>query len=344
MADEMVLEQTPNQGPAERAPMLSVEGLGVRFATDVGWVRVVDDVSFTVAPKETVGLVGESGSGKSVTSLAIMGLLPKRQSRVDGRIDFGGTDLLALPKRELEDVRGRRLSMIFQEPMTSLNPAFTIGDQIGTVCRRHLGMDRRAAKRRAAEMLDRVGIPNAEQRVDDYPHQFSGGMRQRAMIALALSCEPSMLIADEPTTALDVTIQAQILDLIREQADQNDMSVLFITHDLGVVADICDRVVVMYAGQVVESGTAEEVFLEPQHPYAEGLLRAMPSVEGSNHELAIIPGSVPPPTEFPVGCRFAGRCAYAQPQCDEPVPLTAVGSKRMVRCARHAELDLEGAK
>ncbi|MDY7100621.1 MAG: ABC transporter ATP-binding protein [Actinomycetota bacterium] len=344
-AAEGVHTSTSAAGPSGAAgdPVLSVEGLGVEFSSDRGWLRVVDDVTFRVGRGETVGLVGESGSGKSVTSLAVMGLLPQRSSRTSGTIGFGGVDLRSLSRRELEDRRGREVSMIFQEPMTSLNPAFTIGDQISTAVRRHFGGSRREAKGRALEMLESVGIPNPRQRLDEYPHQFSGGMRQRAMIALALSCRPKLLIADEPTTALDVTIQAQILDLIRESAADNDMSVLFITHDLGVVADICDRVVVMYAGQVVEEGTAEEVFLAPRHPYGEGLLRAMPSVEGANHELAVIPGTVPPPWQFPDGCRFAERCGYAEPACAEPVPLERLGDGRAVRCRRHNELTLEGA-
>lgn len=323
--------------------LLTVENLGVSFASDRGWLNVVDDVSFEVRPRETLGLVGESGSGKSVTSLAVMGLLPKRQSQITGRVELDGVDLTTLSRTEMERIRGLELAMIFQEPMTSLNPAFSIGDQIGTVCRRHLGLNRKEARERAIEMLDRVGIPDPAQRVREYPHQFSGGMRQRAMIALALSCNPKLLIADEPTTALDVTIQAQILDLIREQADENNMSVLFITHDLGVVADICDRIVVMYAGQVAESGTAEQVFCDPEHPYTEGLLAAMPNIEGPLHELAVIPGTVPPPWLFPEGCRFVNRCAYEQPQCHEPVPIEHIGGGRVVRCCRHHDLDLRGA-
>ncbi|MCO8126427.1 ABC transporter ATP-binding protein [Acidimicrobiia bacterium EGI L10123] len=327
----------------EASPVLAIDGLGVEFASEHGWLRVLDEVSFAVGPRETVGLVGESGSGKSVTSLSVLGLLPRRSSRVVGDIRLRGRELGGLSTAELEDVRGREIAMIFQEPMTSLNPAFTIGDQIVAVVRRHLGWTKKQARAHAIEMLGHVGIPNPRQRVSEYPHQFSGGMRQRAMIALALSCRPRLLIADEPTTALDVTIQAQILDLIREMAEENDMSVLFVTHDLGVVADICDRVVVMYAGQVVEEGTAEEVFCTPRHPYTEGLLRAMPDVEDHVRELVPIPGTVPPPWEFPAGCRFADRCSYAQDRCRQPVALTELGPRRAVRCHRFDELDLEGA-
>jgi oligopeptide/dipeptide ABC transporter ATP-binding protein len=326
-------------------PLLSVEGLSVEFASDRGWLQVLDQVTFEVGRSQTVGLVGESGSGKSVTSLAVMGLLPKVGSRLSaGRIVFDGVDLATLTKREMEDRRGEELAMIFQEPMSSLNPAFTIGDQISTVVRRHRGWSKGKARERAKEMLDLVGIPHASARLNDYPHQFSGGMRQRVMIALALSCQPRLLIADEPTTALDVTIQAQILDLIRDAARELDMSVLFITHDLGVVADICDRVVVMYAGQVAEEGHVDDLYLSPRHPYTEGLLSAMPSVEGGKGELSVIPGTVPPPWELPSGCRFSSRCAYAVPACSDPVALEETADGRRVRCIRSHELQLEGAQ
>src|SRR5829696_9090004 len=262
-----------------RDPILTVDNLSVDFLTENGWATVVQDVSFQVGAGETVGIVGESGSGKTVTSMAVMGLIPQPPGRIpSGSIKLEGVDLLTLSKKHLEDVRGDRMSMIFQEPMTSLNPAYTVGDQIAETMRRHLGLSRKDARKRAVDMLSRVHIPNATRRAKSYPHEFSGGMRQRVMIAMALCCEPTLLIADEPTTALDVTVQAQVLALIREiQADMG-MSILFITHDLGVVADVCDRVVVMYAGQVVEHAPADELFHTPSHPYTDGLLKSMPAM------------------------------------------------------------------
>lgn len=272
-------------------PLLSVDGLGVEFATATGWTPVLQDVSFDVAAGQLVGLVGESGSGKSVTCSSVLRLLPPRQSRtVAGRIRFQGRDLLTMPSRELEAVRGNDIAMIFQEPMTSLNPVFTVGDQIAEVVRRHRRVNRKAATARAVEVLDLVGIPDAARRIRQYPHEFSGGMRQRVMIAMALACEPKLLIADEPTTALDVTIQAQVLDLIREMAGRFGMGVLFVTHDLGVVADLCTEVVVMYAGQVVERAGTEPLYATPRHPYTAGLLRSVPDV-GGRSELHTIAGS-----------------------------------------------------
>ncbi len=324
------------------APLLLVEGLQVEFVTDHGWVTVVDDVGFTVERGETVGLVGESGSGKTVTSLAVMGLIPTPPGRVSrGRVELDGTELTALAVRELEDVRGDDVSMVFQEPMTSLNPAFTVGDQIAETVRRHRSVNRRAAKARAVEVLDAVGIPNAGSRARSYPHELSGGMRQRAMIAMALSCEPKLLIADEPTTALDVTIQAQVLDLFRSLRDDLGLAVLFVTHDLGVVADICDRVVVMYAGQVVEEAPVDDLYGRPRHPYTEGLLRAMPQIGGRGERLEVIPGRTPLPWAMPEGCRFHPRCPYAEDRCRQgEVELRTVARAHTSRCVRFHELEL----
>ncbi|MBD8053815.1 ABC transporter ATP-binding protein [Rhodococcus ruber] len=323
-------------------PLLSVDGLGVEFATASGWTPVLQDVSFDVAAGQLVGLVGESGSGKSVTCSSVLRLLPPRQSRtVAGSIRFQGRDLLTMPPRELEAVRGNDIAMIFQEPMTSLNPVFTVGDQIAEVVRRHRRVNRKAATARAVEVLDLVGIPDAARRIRQYPHEFSGGMRQRVMIAMALACEPKLLIADEPTTALDVTIQAQVLDLIREMAGRFGMGVLFVTHDLGVVADLCTEVVVMYAGQVVERARTEPLYATPRHPYTAGLLRSVPDV-GGRSELHTIAGSPPPPGSIPVGCRFAPRCPHRADECAGDVPLLAVGDDRTARCARVTDLMLEG--
>lgn len=326
-------------------PLLSVDRLSVEFATERGWLRILDDVSFEVGASEIVGLVGESGSGKSVTSLAIMNLLPPQQTRiVGGKIGFDGRNLLGLSRRSIEDMRGRQIAMIFQEPMTSLNPAFSIGDQISTVVRRHWGWNWARARARAREMLDLVGIPAADRRLDDYPHQFSGGMRQRVMIALALACQPRLLIADEPTTALDVTIQAQILDLLRDAAREMSMSVLFITHNFGVVADICERVIVLYAGQVVEEANVNQLFEAPLHPYSSGLLRSTASVEKDAAPPDLMQGSAPPPWDLPVGCRFKPRCECAVEVCMAPVKMTSPEARRRVRCVRAEELDLSGAR
>lgn len=296
--------------------LLSVRGLSVEFATEHGWTRVIHDVDLDVAPGEVVGLVGESGSGKSVTSLTVMRLLPRRGSRVvSGEVVFDGRDLLTLPERQMEDVRGRDMAMVFQEPMTSLNPSTQVGRQIAEVLRRHRGTDRTVAERRAVEMIDRVGIAGAASVAKRYPHELSGGMRQRIMIAMALVCEPRMLLADEPTTALDVTIQSQILDLMREMQAELGLAMLFVTHDLGVVAELCDRVVVMYAGQVVEERSGTAIFERPRHPYSQGLLAASALVPTPERRLWTIPGAPPPPWHLPSGCRFAPRCPHAAETC-----------------------------
>jgi peptide/nickel transport system ATP-binding protein len=327
------------------APILEIDGLNVDFATAGKWVRAVDDVSLDIGAGEVVGLVGESGSGKSVSSLAVLGLLPPKSSRTQVRsIKFAGRELSTASAEALRAIRGGKISMIFQEPMTSLNPAFTIGNQIAESVRVHRHASRRESWARAVEMLDRVGIPEPGRRAKDYPHAFSGGMRQRAMIAMALACDPKLLIADEPTTALDVTIQAQILELIKGLQRDFEMAVLFVTHDLGVVADICNRVVVMYAGQVVERAGVDELFARPHHPYSEGLLESMPQVAELGKPLTVIPGQVPRPEEYPVGCRFAPRCKHALAVCREPgLALTDIGWGQ-ARCRRIDELELVGSR
>ena len=304
------------------APLLSVRDLRTYFRTDAGVARAVDGISFDVHAGEVLGIVGESGSGKSVTSLSIMQLIPQPPGEImtGSSIRLRGEELVGASSKRLREVRGNDVAMIFQEPMTSLNPVFTIGDQIVEALRLHRGMSRKEARAEAIESLRLVGIPNPEERVDAYPHQLSGGQRQRVMIAMALSCQPDLLIADEPTTALDVTIQAQILDLLAELRQRLGMAIILITHDLGVVAEVCDRVIVMYAGQVVEQGTVEEIFNNPRHPYTEGLLRAIPTLGQDADRLAVIPGTVPPPVAWPDGCRFHTRCPYAWDLTKEEQP------------------------
>jgi len=328
------------------APVLAVENLGVDFATGSGWVNVVDGVSFTLERGRTLGLVGESGSGKSVSSLAIMGLLPASAARLrpGSSIRLAGSELTRYSERQLQDVRGDEVAMIFQEPATSLNPAFRVGDQVAEMVRRHQGLSRKQAWTRAVEALAAVGIPNPARRAKAYPHEFSGGMRQRVMIAMAISCEPRVLIADEPTTALDVTIQAQVLALLDKLRSELGMALLLITHDLGVVAQVCDDAIVMYAGQIVERGSVRELYRTPRHPYTEGLLASMPHIAPrSRQRLASIPGSPPMPWRMPSGCRFHPRCPYAVDRCLEVSPeLVDVGDDRASRCLRSAELTLHG--
>jgi peptide/nickel transport system ATP-binding protein len=316
------------------APLLEVLGLKTRFSLEEGPVMAVDDVSFSIPPGGTLGVVGESGCGKSVTALSIMRLVPDPPGKVvGGEVRFKGQDLLALPEGEMRRIRGNQLSMIFQEPMTSLNPVYTVGEQIGETVRLHQGLDRRQARERAVEMLRQVGIPAPEQRVDAYPHQLSGGMRQRVMIAMALACNPELVIADEPTTALDVTIQAQILDLLKRLQAGRGMAVMLITHDLGVVAESCDAVVVMYAGRVVEQAPVRALFSRPAHPYTAGLLRSIPSFHASQggeerQRLKTIPGMVPSLRRLPAGCRFRDRCERALEVCariDPPLELKREG-------------------
>jgi len=327
---------------------LDIRNLETHFATDSGVSKAVDGVSFTVRRKETLAVVGESGSGKSVTSLSVMRLIPDPPGRIaGGEILFRGRDgrtrdLVRLSEREMRGVRGNEIGMIFQEPMTSLNPVFTVGDQIGEALRYHQRLDRRAARAEALAMLKTVGIPAAERRLDEHPHQMSGGMRQRVMIAMALACRPTLLIADEPTTALDVTIQAQILDLMRRLQAETGTSILFITHNLGVVAEVAHRVVVMYSGRVVEEANVRSLFKTPRHPYTRGLLACMPHLgqrRGEAGRLEAIPGNVPSPTDRPQGCTFAPRCPYVEHACTTAEPaLEAVGPGHVARCRRWRDL------
>ena len=315
-------------------PLLAIENLRVVFHGDRGRRTVaVDGVDLSVANGATLGLVGESGCVKSVTSLAIMGLLPKQSADVSGAIRFDGFDLLTADDETLRDLRGNRVAMIFQEPMTSLNPSYTIGEQIMEVFMRHRGLSRRAARRKALDMLRRVRIPAPEERIDDYPHRLSGGMRQRAMIAIALACEPALIIADEPTTALDVTIQAQILALMRDLKAATDAAIVLITHDLGVVAEVCDDVAVMYAGEVVEQAPVDALFAAPEHPYTVGLMGSLPRLDQKADRLAVIDGVVPDMTAPPAGCRFAPRCPFADDACRaSPPPIVRLGETRWSRC------------
>jgi len=301
--------------------LLTVEDLRVEFWTQRGTVYAVNGVSFEIAAGETLGIVGESGCGKSVTALAVLGILPRAGRVATGRALFEGRDLIGLSDRELRRIRGREIGMIFQDPMTSLNPVLTVGRQIREALQTHMGMHRRQAEARAVELLDQVGIPSARERVSDYPHQFSGGMRQRVMIAMALACEPKLLIADEPTTALDVTIQAQILQLLRDLTAEHGTALILITHDLGVVAGMCERVHVMYAGMMMETGTAEQVFGTPRHPYTFGLLQSVPRLDTPRgRKLHPIEGAPRDMLRPPTSCPFAPRCAYEVPLSRQEVP------------------------
>ena len=317
-------------------PLIEIENLRVVFHGDDGrTTHAVDSVDLSVATGATLGLVGESGCGKSVTSLAIMGLLSKHSADVTGSVRFDGFDLLDVPDATLRDLRGNRLAMIFQEPMTSLNPSFTIGDQIIETVLRHRGGSRRAARQRTIDLLRRVHIPSPEARIDEYPHKLSGGMRQRVMIAMALACDPRLLIADEPTTALDVTLQAQILELMRELKAASGAAIILITHDLGVVAEVCDEVAVMYAGEIVERAPVNELFASPQHPYPVGLLGSIPRLDRSTSHLATIEGMVPNMTTPPTGCRFAPRCPFVSDICiAAPPPFVAVTPGHWSRCVK----------
>ena len=320
--------------------LLEVDDLRTHFFTREGVVQAVDGVSFTLEKGKTLGVVGESGCGKSVTALSLMGLIPKPPAKiVSGSVLFDGQDLTKLSECRMEDIRGRHIAMIFQDPMTCLNPTLTIGTQIGETLVRHLGMSKRDAKRRTGELLEEVGIPNGKNRIDDYPHRFSGGMRQRVMIAMALSCNPRLLIADEPTTALDVTVQAQVLDLLEELRREHDMAMMIITHDMGVVAEAADDIIVMYAGQIVEQAPTLELFDHPEHPYTEALLGALPHVEGDHareERLVAIPGRPPDLVHPPAACRFAARCRHAsrEDSCTREAPtLREVRPGHLVRSA-----------
>ena len=315
--------------------LLEVRGLRTLFSGERGEVRAVDGVDLRLERGRTLGIVGESGCGKSVTALSIMGLVPQPPGRVAGEVLFEGEDLLKLPAQRLRDLRGDQLSMIFQEPMTSLNPAFTVGDQVAEALLRHRNISRKEAKNQAIEMLRRVRIPSPERRAGDYPHQLSGGMRQRVMIAMALACNPKLLIADEPTTALDVTIQAQILELMRALRAELGTSIILITHDLGVIAELADDVIVMYAGQVIERCAVPQLFSEPQHPYTVGLLGSIPRLDLDQKRLSAIEGFVPDAAATPAGCRFHPRCPFAVEKCfQEMPPLMKIKEHHYAACWR----------
>lgn len=327
-------------------PLLRVRNLSVEFpAARKTWVKAVDGVSFDVGVGESVALVGESGSGKTVSSLAVMGLTGATGGRISGgSVEFEGRDLTAGPAGQWRDLRGTGIGMIFQQPIRSLNPAYTVGDQIAESVRRHLGMNRKAALARAVEMLDLVRIPRAAERISEYPHAFSGGMCQRVMIAMVMACNPRLLIADEPTTALDVTVQQTILELLRDLQAQTGVSLLFVSHDLAVVAELCQRVVVMYAGEVAEDARVDDLFFRPQHPYTSGLLNSIPQPGRGDKRLTAIPGSIPAGGDWPTGCRFAARCTHARSGlCDtQHPPLAELRNGSAARCFRSTELELTG--
>ena len=330
---ESSLQDTVQNEPADGQPLLEVRGLKTYFFTEDGVVKAINGVDFAIRPGEVMGLVGESGSGKSVTSLSILRLLPSSGKVMEGEIRFDGIDLLKLPENEMRKLRGDKLSMVFQQPTSCLNPVFRIGEQISETIMVHQRISKREAWRQAVELLRKVGIPDAEKRAKAYPHEISGGQAQRVMIAMALSCQPRLLIADEPTTALDVTIQAQILDLMRMLRTETGTAILLITHDMGIVAEMCDRVAVMYAGQIVEYADVVRLFENPMHPYTEGLLAAIPVLGDVKKQLAVIPGSVPNLIELSPGCKFAPRCPYAKPICaEEEPPLVEAEPHHPVRC------------
>ena len=320
--------------------LLELRGLTTAFQTARGEISAIEDISFELNAGEILGIVGESGSGKSVTALTIMGLLPQPPARIAaGSVRFAGEELTTASPNRMEKIRGAGISMVFQEPMTSLNPVFTIGEQIMETVRAHERMSASAQRARAIEMLDRVGIPSATERLNDYPHQLSGGQRQRVMIAMSLACRPKLLIADEPTTALDVTIQAQVLDLLMDLRDELGMAILIITHNMGVIAEVADRVLVMYAGRVVEQSPAADLFDAPRHPYTKGLLACVPTLQQDRHRLIAIPGSLPEPARRPSGCRFAPRCTYRIEACRTAIPpLVMQRDDRAVACIRADEL------
>ena len=315
-------------------PLLSIDDLTVQFRGDRGWSTVVEGVSFDIAEGESLGVVGESGSGKSVTALSILRLHARGAARFrSGAVRYGGRDLLRASERDMRRLRGHDIAMVFQDPMSSLNPVLTICDQISETLRLHQGLSAVEARRRSIELLDLVRIPDAARRIDEYPHRLSGGMRQRVMIAMAIACRPRLLIADEPTTALDVTIQAQILELLRDLRAELGMAVMLISHDLGVIAEFARRVVVMYAGRIVEDAPVEALFRAPQHPYTEGLMASMPPLEGDIGRLYAIPGRIPDPDEPIAGCRFSPRCAHVEALCrTAPPPLVAIDARHRVRC------------
>jgi peptide/nickel transport system ATP-binding protein len=329
-------------GGSSRA-LLSVRGLGIRFKTAQGVWQATRKIDFDVAPGERVGIVGESGCGKTITGLSILRLLPNNLAGLEGSIMFGETDLASCSTRAMRAIRGKRIAMIFQEPMSALDPVFTVGHQIAETLRVHTKISKEEARAKAIDMLRRVGIASPERRIDDYPHQLSGGMRQRVMIAAALICGPQLLIADEPTTALDVTVQAQILELLRDLSVTSQTALMLITHDLGVVAETCTRIITMYAGEVIEDAPVDAALIRPLHPYTSGLLRSLPHLSPRRGKLSSIPGRVPSITNMPNGCRFKARCGYAAPGCDDEQNLLDAGEGRKVRCWRFKELELPGA-
>ncbi len=334
----------PSEGTTP-APVLAVEDLTVEFRGDAGWVSAIRGVNFEIGARECLGIVGESGSGKSVSALSILRLHDTRTTRMpSGRVLFEGRDLLALPERDMRRVRGARIAMIFQDPMSSLNPVLTVADQIIEPLKLHQRIDAAEARKRAIDLLDLVRIPDAARRIDEHPHRLSGGMRQRVMIAIAIACQPKVLIADEPTTALDVTIQSQILQLLKDLQAELDMSVVLITHDMGVIAQFADRVVVMYAGQVIEQAPVASIFESPVHPYTDGLLAAIPRLDGPPGRLRSIAGSIPDPSVRIDGCRFSPRCPEALPDCRQnPPALLEAGPLRLSRCPpRVARLPARG--
>jgi oligopeptide/dipeptide ABC transporter ATP-binding protein len=322
----------PPTGPDAGAPLLDIRGLRTHFFTQDGTVKAVDGVSFSVDDGKTLGIVGESGCGKSITAMSILRLIGRPGRIVEGEILLDGRDLTKLSEDDIREVRGNTISMIFQEPMTSLNPVYTCGDQIAETVALHLKVSGREAMKQAIEMLRLVGIPDPKRRAGEYPHQLSGGMRQRVMIAMALSTNPALLIADEPTTALDVTIQAQILELMKVMRERNQMAIMLITHDLGVIAEMADTVVVMYAGKVVENATVATIFDEPHHPYTKGLLNSIPRLGNRKARLQVIKGTVPNPLNLPKGCLFKRRCPYAMPICDTAPPLQEISKGHLSRC------------
>lgn len=326
-----------------RDALISVRGAGIRFKTAQGVWQATRKIDFDIAPGERVGIVGESGCGKTITGLSILRLLPNNLSGLDGSIRFGDLDLVSCSTRQMRSVRGSRIAMIFQEPMSALDPVFTVGHQISETLRVHTKVSKKEARERTIEMLKRVGIASPERRIDDYPHQLSGGMRQRVMIAAALICGPQLLIADEPTTALDVTVQAQILELLRDLSVTSKTALMLITHDLGVVAETCTRMITMYAGEVIEDAPVDAALVRPLHPYTSGLLRSLPHLSPRRGKLASIPGRVPSLSDMPNGCRFRARCPYAVEGCEKEQELLDAGDGRKTRCWRFRDIELPGA-
>ncbi|MDN5343796.1 ABC transporter ATP-binding protein [Oceanotoga sp. DSM 15011] len=328
-----------------KEPLLSIKGLKTYFKTEDGVVKAVNGMDFDLFPGETLAIVGESGSGKSVTSLSLMDLLDENGFIPEGEMIFKGKNLKDLSKSEYRKIKGNEIAMIFQEPMTALNPVFTIGEQIGEMIRLHMNLSEKDAKKRSIELLQKVGIPEPSKRIDQYPHELSGGMRQRAMIAMALSCDPDILIADEPTTALDVTIQAQILELMKQLQKDYGMAIIFITHDLGVVAEMADRAIVMYGGEVFEKGDIVSIFKHPKNPYTWGLMNSIPRIDLDKERLWAIPGAVPNPLNFPKGCKFSNRCFLANEKCvNEHPELAKIEGEHLSRCWRIEELEKEISK